>query len=530
MADIFNFYVYDDRSIRYELAEPIMLEDKDVTQFRFRIPKVLNNIDMSSWEWWFIFVNAKKVKYTSQLVLTDDEDDPDNFSVATYTVGYGFSGYVGQVSFSIEALNVSGEDIVNEWHTKTYTTHVLDTLQGTRAVVPEPAGQTIESLISNLDARVTALEQGSGSGISQAEKDLILTLFSKAAYAEGDASTAYDTLESMWTTTTCTITYNLTNVVSGNEATTIESGQRYVTVLGVRSGHTINSVRVTMGGVDITATAYSGGTITIPSVTGNIVITATAVLAAQSITAVYTQSGTVYDTDSLDSLKSDLVVTANYSGGTSETVPASGYTLSGTLTVGTSVITVNYGGKTTTFNVTVSGETALYPLASGSHTFTSNYKGTITVSNGNHFESTITDTKTSKARYADAGNLSANDVSMYSSANNDKHVNSTIFSLAAGDVVKIIGENVVILDANGDSVTPNYGPALNLMSNTADTSVNVSQLYGGQFSYLAKEGGYEFTVDQAYDINELVYYYGYAGQNYSSSADVKVYVNGVRYI
>lgn len=70
-----------------------------------------------------------------------------------------------------------------------------------------------------------------------------------------------------------------------------------------------------------------------------------------SISAVYTQSGTVYDTDSLDSLKSDLVVTALYSDTTTETVTT--YTLSGTLTAGTSTITVSYGGKTTTFNVTV---------------------------------------------------------------------------------------------------------------------------------------------------------------------------------
>ena len=70
-----------------------------------------------------------------------------------------------------------------------------------------------------------------------------------------------------------------------------------------------------------------------------------------SISAVYTQSGTVYDTDSLDDLKTDLVVTANYEDGTSETV--ANYTLSGTLEEGSSTITVTYGGKTTTFNVTV---------------------------------------------------------------------------------------------------------------------------------------------------------------------------------
>ena len=73
-----------------------------------------------------------------------------------------------------------------------------------------------------------------------------------------------------------------------------------------------------------------------------------------SISCVYTQSGTVYDTDSLDSLKPDLVVTAHYSNGTTGTV--TNYTLSGTLTAGTSTITVTYGGKTTTFNVTVTHE------------------------------------------------------------------------------------------------------------------------------------------------------------------------------
>ena len=70
-----------------------------------------------------------------------------------------------------------------------------------------------------------------------------------------------------------------------------------------------------------------------------------------SISAVYTQSGTVYDTDTLDSLKSDLVVTAHYDDSSSSVVTT--YTLSGTLTEGTSTITVTYGGKTTSFNVTV---------------------------------------------------------------------------------------------------------------------------------------------------------------------------------
>lgn len=214
-----------------------------------------------------------------------------------------------------------------------------------------------EMEIYDLDTRVTVLESGGGgggTGLTQTEKNLILALFEKAAYAENDAGSAYDQLESLWVSSTKTITYNLSHVISVNTETSIESGQMYTTVLAIDNGYIINSVVVTMGGEDITSTAYRSGSITIPRVTGNIVISATAVLAAQSITATYTQSGTVYDTDSLDRLKADLVVTANYSGGTSETVPSSDYTLSGTLTEGTSTITVSYAGLTTTFSVTVS--------------------------------------------------------------------------------------------------------------------------------------------------------------------------------
>lgn len=73
----------------------------------------------------------------------------------------------------------------------------------------------------------------------------------------------------------------------------------------------------------------------------------------QSISATYTQgSNVVYPSTSINSLKSNLVVKANYSDNSQQTV--TDYTLSGTLSEGTSTITVTYKEKTTTFNVTVS--------------------------------------------------------------------------------------------------------------------------------------------------------------------------------
>lgn len=73
-----------------------------------------------------------------------------------------------------------------------------------------------------------------------------------------------------------------------------------------------------------------------------------------SISAVFNQGqNIIYDTDSLDTLKQYLVVTATYDDSSTRTVPAANYTLSGALTEGTSTITVSYGGKTATFDVTV---------------------------------------------------------------------------------------------------------------------------------------------------------------------------------
>lgn len=107
-------------------------------------------------------------------------------------------------------------------------------------------------------------------------------------------------------------------------------------------------------GTSVITASYNGKTATFN-------VTVSAVPTVSSISAVYTQSGTVYDTDSLDSLKADLVVTATYSDSSTATVPSTDYTLSGTLTVGTSSITVSYEGETTTFSVTVTSN-ALYVI------------------------------------------------------------------------------------------------------------------------------------------------------------------------
>ena len=76
--------------------------------------------------------------------------------------------------------------------------------------------------------------------------------------------------------TTYTVTNTLTNAVNSNNAVSVEQGASYSATITANDGYALDSVKVTMGGTDISASAVSGGTITIASVTGNIVITATA--------------------------------------------------------------------------------------------------------------------------------------------------------------------------------------------------------------------------------------------------------------
>lgn len=73
-----------------------------------------------------------------------------------------------------------------------------------------------------------------------------------------------------------TVTSSLTSVSIDNATTSIEGGTSYTATLSVKTNYTIGSVIVTMGGVDVTSSVYANGVISIPEVTGDIVITAVA--------------------------------------------------------------------------------------------------------------------------------------------------------------------------------------------------------------------------------------------------------------
>ena len=222
-------------------------------------------------------------------------------------------------------------------------------------------GFSINGVVHKYD--YNALANKPTGGLSADVATALLACFEKVAWISADGQDYYDALETALQNavgTIYSITYALTDCTVSNPATSAAEGSSYTATLSTYSAYEISSVSITMGGTDVTGTTYSSGTISIPNVTGNIVITAVATQRSatlSSISAVYTQSGTVYPTDPIDSLKSDLVVTATWSDTSSSILASSDYTLSGTLTAGTSTVTASYtyGGvtKTATFSVTV---------------------------------------------------------------------------------------------------------------------------------------------------------------------------------
>ena len=89
---------------------------------------------------------------------------------------------------------------------------------------------------------------------------------------------------------THTITNTLTHVSNSNADTQVEDQGSYTATLTADEDYTIQSVTVTMGGVDISS-CYANGVITIPNVTGDVVITAVAAATVYADIELYRTDG-----------------------------------------------------------------------------------------------------------------------------------------------------------------------------------------------------------------------------------------------
>lgn len=81
----------------------------------------------------------------------------------------------------------------------------------------------------------------------------------------------------------CAIIQSLNHVSSTTNLYSVTEGDSFTTTLTADENYVDLQVTVEMGGTDITSTAYSNGTVTIGSVTGDVVITASATIRKYSI-------------------------------------------------------------------------------------------------------------------------------------------------------------------------------------------------------------------------------------------------------
>lgn len=141
---------------------------------------------------------------------------------------------------------------------------------------------TAENLNEIQDA-ILALESkdGGGSGLTATQIAALDGLFTVAAYTS-DPTAAYKAFRIAFglpVVTMYSITTNLTNAETSNSAASIAGGASYSATITAEDGYTISAVTVKMGGTDITSTAWNAdtGVITIAQVTGDVVISATAI-------------------------------------------------------------------------------------------------------------------------------------------------------------------------------------------------------------------------------------------------------------
>lgn len=135
-------------------------------------------------------------------------------------------------------------------------------------------GEVVGQEIGQLKESISDL-QGSGSGLNNAAKNILLDILKNAIYTTDQVNNINE-LGKALAGDVYSITNNLTHCTSSNTELSVAKGNSYTTTIVADSKYVIDSCIVIMKGIDITDSVYSNGKITINSVTGNVVITAVA--------------------------------------------------------------------------------------------------------------------------------------------------------------------------------------------------------------------------------------------------------------
>lgn len=280
------------RAITIEDAiKTIVQHDHNSERLTFELPRLVDGHDMmecSKIEVHYINIDSAHKDVTSIGVyevndIKISEADENNVEF-TWLISQNATQYVGTLNFLIKFICLTGTNIDYIWHTTIFQKVTIAAGMNNGEVIV----QEYPDILEQWKAEVLA---NAGGGMTSTEKSLMLTLF-KNMLSQSDMSDTVNTLESIWsgsgggeepdtpiepdTPTTYTVKYNLTNVTPSNSETSVTGGNSFTATLTADTDYTLGDVMVTMGGLDVTASVYTDGVITISNVTGNIVITATA--------------------------------------------------------------------------------------------------------------------------------------------------------------------------------------------------------------------------------------------------------------
>ena len=219
------------------------------------------------------------------------------------------------------------------------------------------------------------------------------------------------------------VTKNLTGCTISNSTSQVEYGESYTATISADDGKELTSVVIEMGGVNITATAYtaSSGTINIAKVTGSVTITAVA--SALSVTYNITRNLTnCASSNTADSIAEGAAYTTTLS-------PTGTFKKLGTITVtmgGTDISTSAVSGNTITI-ASVTGSIVITCAA-----VITNIIDTVGISANTRVSTSSGDNRTQNGYAAIGANKNA----------------ASLIHLASGDTLRIKG---VSLPASNDS-------------------------------------------------------------------------------
>ena len=196
-------------------------------------------------------------------------ETPSNYE--TYSNGNLVYSYSGKNSAKIIA-NIHGH-VHNNVYGKITNTDIVRI-----ATANSHSGNKAESYPENGDYSISSAEAAKIKKVANSVKDTSATFYAIDLDEEIIYSFGYgadiDRTVVYKDATIYSVNYALTLCSSSNTTSEIVEGASYTTTITpIDSDGTIKTVKVTMGGIDITSSAYSNGKITIAEVTGNISIT-----------------------------------------------------------------------------------------------------------------------------------------------------------------------------------------------------------------------------------------------------------------